>query len=160
MAAMEITKISDTGFKVRGKKMTVVSDPVGKSLILSGPERKDFVVPGPGEFEIGEVGVFAEREIYRVVLDEVSICFFGDYGKKLEQESLDKIGSVDILLVSADIDAETVAKLEPMVVIPCGGGEAVQKFAKEMGHEGTAAQPKYVISKEKLPETTTAIILE
>ncbi len=156
---MEITKISETGFKVRGKKMTVMSDPLGKSLIVSGPERKDLVVPGPGAFEIGGVDVFAEREIYRVVLDEVSVCLLGDYGKKFEQEALDKIGSIDILLVSTGIDVETVAKLEPMVVIPIGSMEDVQKFAKEMGHEGTAAQPKFVISKEKLPETTTIVVL-
>lgn len=157
---MEITKISQDGFKIKGKKITVISDPLGKSMVLSGIDREEFVVPGPGEYEIGGVDIFGEKEVYRVVIDDISICFFGDYEKKLSEAELDKIGTIDILLVSSTVDGETIAKLEARVVIPCGKEEGVAKFVKELGLEGAVSQPKYVISKDKLPETTTIIILE
>lgn len=157
---MEITKISQDGFKIRGKKITVVSDPLGKSMILSGVDRREFVVPGLGEYEIGGVDIFGEKQVYRVVIDDISVCFFGDYEKKLSEAELDKIGTIDILLVSSVVDGETIAKLEARVVIPCGKAEDVTKFVKELGAEGAGSQPKYVISKDKLPETTTIVILE
>lgn len=157
--SMEITKISPSGFKIKGKKITVVSDPLGKSVVLSGAERPDFVVPGPGEYEIGGVDIFGEKEVYRVVIDEISICLFGDYGKKLSEAELDKIGTIDILLVAAVVDSGTIAKLESRVVIPCGNEQEITKFVKEMGSEGVVAQPKYVVSKDKLPETTMVVTL-
>ncbi len=157
---MEITKISQDGFKIKGKKITITSVPLGKSMILSGLDREEFVVPGPGEYEIGGVDIFGEKEIYSVVIDDISVCFFGDYGKKLSEAELDKIGTIDILLVSAVVDGETIAKLEARVVIPCGKEEDIAKFVKELGAEGAVSQPKYVISKDKLPETTMVIILK
>jgi hypothetical protein len=36
----------------------------------------------------------------------------------------------------------------------------VEKFLKEMGAENTVPQPKLTVSAEKLPETTTVIVLE
>jgi len=120
---------------------------------LSGTDRDDFVVPGPGEYEVGGVDVFGYNNAFRVVLDDISICLLAGETK------LEGLGNVDILLVPANADAETVAKIEPMVVVPSGTSQEIEKFIKELGHEGIPAQPKLIISKDKLPETMTIVVL-
>lgn len=150
---MEIVAKNGTGFKVKGKNMTITSDPVGKSLLIAGPDRPDFNIPGPGEYEIGGVDVFAGNDVYRVIIDDVSVCFLAT------KSNLDKIGNIDILIVGALLDSETITKLEPLVVIPIGSEEEKAKFIKELGRDGITAQPKLSISKEKLPEEMAVYLL-
>jgi len=118
--------------------------------------------------------------VYKITIDDVNICHLGDLGHKLSDEQISQIGNVDILFIPVGghytIDSKTasqvVAQLEPVIVIPMHYQrtgldaklaevlEPVTAFTKEMGVEGLVPQPKLVISKDKLPETTTVIVLE
>lgn len=153
-----------------------------------------FIVNGPGEYEVKEVFIIgletdhddkkgAERGknvIYKIIIDDLKILHLGDLGRKLTDEEVNSLGSVDILLIPVGgtytIDAktagETVAQIEPRLVIPMHYGRPemksdlakelapVSQFLKEMGVENIAPQPKLSLSVDKLPESTTVVVLE
>lgn len=154
--------------------------------VVSKIAGEPFIVDGPGEYEIKGVTVVgvasfhdnkqgAERGgnvVYKFTVDGVNLCHLGDLGHKLTDAQVETIGDVDILFVPVGgfytIDAKTatevVAQIEPVIVIPMHyKGEKldpVVKFLKEMGAEEIAAVAKYTISKDKLPENTSVIVLE
>ena len=146
-----------------------------------------FTVDGPGEYEIKEVTIIGtatfhddkagkergENTVYMITIDGVRLCHLGDLGHKLSDEQMTKIGDVDILFIpvggnytiDSKMATQVVAQIEPLIVVPMHYGgklklEPVENFLKEMGAEGITSQPKLVMSKEKLPETTTVIVLE
>lgn len=133
---MEITSFETGGFKIKGKLATVFCSP-------SGVKIDDFVIDGPGEYEVKEVTVFGtaagEKTVYNITIDGVRICY--------AEKEINKTEVVDILLMPAKID-EAITQLEPRVVI----------FLKD-GPE-TAPVSKFNITAEKLPETTTTVVLE
>lgn len=114
--------------------------------------------------------------IFHLMIDGLNIVHLGDLGQsKLTEEQITQIGEVDILLIPVGsvytIDSKTavniVAQLEPKIIIPMHFKieglkfelEGVEGFLKEMGAEGVIAQPKLSISKDKLPEEPTVILL-
>lgn len=144
-----------------------------------------FIVSGPGEYEVGGVTIRGiasfhddkkgeergNNTIYVLNVDDVLVCHLGDLGHQLTDSQKEEIGNVDILLIpvggtytiDATVAKATVMELEPLIVIPMHYGgklDDVSKFLKEMGAEGVVPQAKLVTSKEKLPETTTVIVLE
>lgn len=145
--------------------------------VVSKIAGEPFIVDGPGEYEIKGVTVvgvasFRDNVVYKFTVDGVNLCHLGDLGHKLTDAQVETIGDVDILFVPVGgfytIDAKTasevVAQIEPVVVIPMHDkGEKldpVDKFLKEMGTEEITAVAKYTISKDKLPENTSVIVLE
>jgi len=64
--------------------------------------------------------------IYKFTLDEINFCHLGDLGHDLEEETLNKIGQVDILFIPVGgtftIDAEKackiINKIKPKIAIP------------------------------------------
>lgn len=147
------------------------------------------VVTGPGEYEkvgvsITGIGTFHDNAggadrgpntVYHLLIDGINIVHLGDLGHVLTSEQVSQIDVADILLVPVGgiftIDAEEAAKvvasLEPKIVIPMHyklpglkfelAGEEI--FLKEMGAENVTAVPKLTITKDKLPEETTVVLL-
>ncbi len=155
----------------------------GEPFVIKGPgeyEVKGITIVGIASYHDGSSG--AERgknTIYRMSVDNVNICHLGDLGHKLTDEQVDLIGDIDILFVPVGgfytIDPKTaaavVAQVEPYIVVPmhykrAGMSEAfnkldgVEKFLSEMGAEQVAPTNKLTVSKEKLPENTTVVVLE
>lgn len=121
------------------------------------------IVDGPGEYEVAGIMVFgigsfhdsvggAEKGrnvIYVIEVDDVRVCHLGDLGHRLDEETVEKIGSVDVLLVpvggrnslSAGAAADIVRLIEPRTVIPMHYSipgvkkelDAVDTFLQEMG---------------------------
>ena len=159
---MDITYLGHSSFKLKGKTTTVVTDPYDEKCgkfpkdveaeivtvshdhgdhnradLVKSPE---FIVKGPGEYEIKGVSVVgiptwhddksgAERgpnTVYVIEMDGLRIAHLGDVGHKLAQEQLDEMGAVDVLLVptggkftiDAKVAAEVVRQVDPWVVIP------------------------------------------
>lgn len=179
------TVVTDPYLKDAEADIVTVSHDHFDHNVVSKVAGDPFVIAGPGEYEIKGISVVGvsvfhddsegkergKNVVYKITIDEVRVCHLGDLGHKLTDTQLDAIGDVDILFIPVGgkytIDNKTavqvVAQLEPLVVVPMHYGgelEPVQSFLKEMGAEGVAAQPKLVLSKEKLPETTTVIVLE
>lgn len=156
----------------------------GQPFIIGGPgeyEIKGVTIIGTPTFHDDKDG--AERgdnTTYTLMVDDVRICHLGDLGHKLTDAQLDRIGDVDILLIpvggvytiGAKTAAEVVAQIEPLIVVPMHYKRAdnpkvavgkigpLSDFLKEMGAEGVVPQSKLSMTKDKLPETTTVVVLE
>lgn len=161
-------------------------DKVGdlSGFVVDGPgeyEIKGVTVVGVATFHDDKGGADRGKNVvYKMTIDDVRVCHLGDLGHKLTDEQLDTIGDVDILLIpvggkytiDSKMAAQVVAQVEPLIVVPMHYDampagrqgklelEPVANFLKEMGAAGTVAQPKLVISKDKLPETMTVVVLE
>lgn len=156
----------------------------GTPFVVSGPgeyEVKAVTITGVATYHDDKEGVERGKNVaYLITLDGVHVCHLGDLGHKLTDAQLTAIGDVDILLVpvggfytiDSQVASQVVAQLEPRIIIPMhyfrpglkeeafGKLATVDKFLKEMGVENVPAAPKLLISKDKLPETTTVVVLE
>ncbi|MDQ6772732.1 MAG: MBL fold metallo-hydrolase [Candidatus Dormibacteraeota bacterium] len=149
-----------------------------------------FLVEGPGEYEASGVTVlglstFHDRDqgashgrntIYVIDLDDVRVCHLGDLGHALDDETLDRLGNIDVLLVpvggghalDAVHAAEVVRQVEPRVVVPMHFAHpavkvelgSLDRFLKEMGVAEAEAQPKLAIQASAGDSETRLVVLE
>lgn len=157
---------------------------------LKAAQGSPIKITGPGEYEVKGVAITgvstyhdksqgAERgknTVFHLLMDGLNVVHLGDLGHKLTEDQVQEIGLTDILLIpvggvytiDAKEAAETVADLEPKIIIPMHYGgvpglkfplEEVDKFLKEMGVEKLEPQAKFSITKEKLPEEPQVVLL-
>jgi len=174
--------------KITADIVTISHEHPGHSYIQGiGGEPK--VLTGPGEYEIsgvltlglqtyhdGEHGAQrGKNTIFVFEMDDLVICHLGDLGHTLDAEQIEKIDSVDVLLVPvggvSTIDAiqaaEIVRRVEPKIVIPMHYKTLVLKrelapvdrFLKEMGVKEAVPQPKLIVNKNSLPLTLQVVVL-
>lgn len=174
--------------KITADIVTISHEHPGHSYIQGiGGEPK--VLTGPGEYEIsgvltlglqtyhdGEHGAQrGKNTIFVFEMDDLVICHLGDLGHTLDAELIEKIDSVDVLLVPvggvSTIDAiqaaEIVRRVEPKIVIPMHYKTLVLKrelapvdrFLKEMGVKEAVPQPKLIVNKNSLPLTLQVVVL-
>ena len=152
-----------------------------------------FVIKGPGEYEVR--GVYVQgihtfhdqvqgkerglNTVYNIEVEDIRVVHLGDFGEKeMRDETLEKLGSVDILMIPVGgkytIDAETAAKIvkqiEPKIVIPMHykipglkialGG--VEEFLKEIGAGKAETQERLTVKKKDFDEEdkTKVIVLK
>lgn len=146
------------------------------------------VVDGPGEFEIRGVslaGVATARGkdknegrnvAFVIDLEDIRIGHLGAIGHVPTSDQAEEIGGIDILLVpvgggcalDAAPAAETVALLEPKLVIPMHYKtdadtyklDSLDRFLKEMGVKAEEHHAKIAVTKNSLPETTQVLVLD
>jgi hypothetical protein len=142
---MEITRVDNFRFRLKGKTATVLMAP-GELMI------DDFRITGPGEYEVSGVAVLALKDndqlVFRVKMEKVVFL----YPASLREE----VDAVDILFTDK---AETAAKIEPKLVIPMGEEGQVQKMIKDLGKEGLEKQAKFLISADRLPENMEVVYI-
>lgn len=142
-----------------------------------------FLINGPGEYEAR--GVFikgidsfhddqegkerGKNTIYTFEAEGMKLCHLGDFGQKqLTDEQLEKIGTVDILMIPVGgvytIDSsyapKIIGQIEPKIVIPMHYElpglkfklESVAKFLKAMGKNSIEPQDKLTIKASALPK--------
>lgn len=117
-----------------------------------------------------------ENIIFKYNLDGFHLCHLGDLGHKLSEEKVEKIKSVDVLMIpvggnytiNAQEAIEVIEDLEPKVVIPIhykvknlkvdiSSEEEFLKLAEERGWD---IEDKVKAEIEDLPETRKVIRLE
>jgi len=142
-----------------------------------------FLIQEPGEYEVKEVfikGIQAfhddsngkergQSTIYLIEAEEMRFCHLGDLGQKqLTDEQLEKIDSVDVLIIPAGgiytIDSSSaqkiISQIEPKIVIPMHYAlpklkiklDEVSKFLKTMGKPSVVPQDKFVVKVSTLPK--------
>ncbi len=148
------------------------------STVLQNP----FVIDTLGEFEIKNVLINtwpgpAGEVIYKINAENISVAHLGKITKKISDETIEKMGNVDILFVpvgngknylSAELAVEIINDLEPRVVIPIGyecdtdpEAAALSVFLKELGQKPASTDKKFIIKKKDLPpDKMTLMILE
>lgn len=169
----------DTGLKAPSEEAEVLVLSDGKKL-KSMPKHR-VLIHAQGEYEIKNIffkGISINNsEIYIIESEDLKICHLGAFAaKELTPEQIEEIGEVDILTIpvgGGDVitGAEAVKivnQIEPKIIIPTCFNvpklkiklEDYKGFLKAFGQEGIEEQPKILISKEKLPEKTTVMILK
>jgi L-ascorbate metabolism protein UlaG (beta-lactamase superfamily) len=127
---MEISLLGHDCFRVRGRDVTLVTDPFGAELgalpvtishdhpghnYVEGVGGNPRALRGPGEYEIKGVlinGVASFHDnsngkergrntVYVIEIDDLTVCHLGDLGHVLSAQQVDEIGNIDILLVPA-----------------------------------------------------------
>lgn len=156
---------------------------------IQGISGSPLIINGPGDYEAFGVSITgvetyhdavsgAERgknTLYHILIDGINIVHLGDLGHLLTEEQTSNIDSTDILLIpvggvytiNAESAAKVVAQLEPKIVIPMHyllpglkfDLATVEQFLKEMGAESVEPVSKLSITKDKLPEETTVVLL-
>lgn len=146
------------------------------------------IIDSAGEYDIKGVmvegilsyhdsGQGAERGIniiYRIEMDDITICHLGDLGHILENKQLEKLEGIDILLIPIGgkytIDAkkavEVISQIEPRIVIPMHYKtpgvnidiDGLEKFVKELGLTPTKEE-KLKISKKDLPQEDMELVV-
>lgn len=160
----------------------------------AGVSGSRFVIDSPGEYEIS--GVFinglatfhddsggskrGKNTIYSIDIDGFTLLHLGDLGHELSDETLEHIGTVDVLMIpvggfytiDAEIAAKVISSIEPGIVLPMhyktsdsGASSAnmadLDKFLDEMGVSKTAQRSEKLklTSKSDIPEETEIIVL-
>ena len=162
------------------KDHSYVSAVAGDPMVFQGSgeyEVKGVVISGISSFHDNNSGTDRGlNTIYNVTIDGLSVVHLGDLGQDVLLEDQTQEIDADILLIPVGsvytIDAKSaagiVAQLEPKIIIPMHFGgieglkfplDGVEKFLKEMGVEGMSAVPKLSITKDKLPEEPTVVVL-
>lgn len=167
---------------------------VSADIVLVSHQHKDhnnaqavkgtpFLIEGPGEYEVKEVFIrgissFHDDEqgkergqntIYVIEAEGMRICHLGDLGQKqLTDEQLEKIDSVDVLMIpvggkytiAAPEAQKIISQIEPKMVIPMHYAlpklkvelDDLSKFLKIMGSKEVAPVDKLTLKASALPK--------
>lgn len=180
---MEITYYGDASFYLKGKKASVALNfkkemPKADIAVFSmehDPVETGELIDWPGEYEVKEVLVqgFAasygdgQTILYSLEIDDIKLLYLPDLDHVPDEETLQKIGETDLLLlpVGGDtvLDAKMASKvyeeIEPKIVIPMqhskGSFAPVGDFLKEVGKTGLLFEESLKVEKAKLPIDST-----
>jgi L-ascorbate metabolism protein UlaG (beta-lactamase superfamily) len=150
-----------------------------------------FVIAGPGEYEVAGVSVLGiptfhdaaggaelgRNTVYVLEVDDVRVCHLGDLGHRLQDDTLELLGAIDVLLVpvggrhslNGAAAAEVVRQIEPRNVIPMHYRvpgvklelETAERFLKEMGAEVVEPLPRLSVQPSSAEvDTTKVVVLE
>jgi L-ascorbate metabolism protein UlaG (beta-lactamase superfamily) len=181
-------------FPKQSAQILLLTNPKGEFSYPQGVIDHKLVVRTPGEYEISNVFIYGVRvhpkndntavngrrdTIYLIEIDGVSILHLGALGYEPSKETLEKISSVDVLMIPVgggkSLDAEAASKvissLEPGLVIPMhyktpdltgiSDLSGVDKFLEEMGAEQSVRkEDKLKIgSRSDIPEDDTQVVI-
>jgi len=180
----------------KGEKVDILADPFGdlgrsgvKADILMISEVKEkiaevkgapFSIEGPGEYEIKGVfiqGIEAQKNknesltIYTIEAENMRICYLGNFGQKeLSPEQLERINTIDILIVSVGGTLSSkeikkiISQIEPKVVIPTQptsekSKTKLREFLREMGAKSVEERKQVIFKKKELREERIEIVV-
>jgi len=150
--------------------MALFSKGTENAATLSGDP---FIMDTLGEAELKEAMVTAFPSeggniVFKINAEQMNIVHLGQLNKKPELSELEKIGSIDILLVpvgngknyiSLEDAASLVTALEPRVVVPIAyqcdtdkDARPVSEFLKELGLKPEMTDKKIIFKKKDLPQ--------
>lgn len=161
--------------------------------VVKGVEGTPLILDLPGEFEkegirVSGFATFHDKEngakrgkniVYKIEIDNVSILHCGDLGHVFNDETLEEIGTVDVLLVPVGgvytIDStealQIIKQIDPKIVIPMhykvdGMTETfkdlapVEDFLTKMGIAIEEKTKKLVVKSEDESEQMKTIVME
>lgn len=160
---------------------------------VAGVKGNPLLINGPGEYEVK--GVFIQgipsfhddlegkdrgkNTIYTIEAEGIRFCHLGDLGQnQLNDEQLDKIGTIDVLMIpvggtftiSSAEAPKVIGQIDPKIVIPMHFGlpklkvdlDDVSKFLKAMGKNSSEEVDKLIVKVSTLPKDgqTEIVILK
>ncbi|KKS96665.1 MAG: hypothetical protein UV73_C0009G0016 [Candidatus Gottesmanbacteria bacterium GW2011_GWA2_43_14] len=143
------------------------------------------VIDGPGEYEVKGVEMIvirvdAKNLIFHFKIDNLILVHLGKLAQKLGDREKELLNGADILMIpvgggdflSAESASQVISQIEPSVIIPMSyktGNlnqamaeklSGVELFLKQMGKAEIEPQPKFNITRDKLPAEQTIVVLE
>ncbi|MFO7807386.1 MAG: MBL fold metallo-hydrolase [Candidatus Moraniibacteriota bacterium] len=148
-----------------------------------------FVVDSPGEYSIQEIAIegiesFHDKNkgeergrntIFTIKSEDIKICHLGDLGHKLNEDQIERIGTVDVLMIPVGgvytIDSkeaeEVIGQIDPKIIIPMhfklpelkldiNGDE---KFSKEFGVKIEEEVPRLTLKKKDLRDIENKVVV-
>lgn len=176
---MQISYFGNLGFVLKGNDASIAlalpADKVGDAeiVITATADEQVKVAKGqnvfdwPGEYEsrgvsvaLIPVGKDKPSRIAKIIVDEISVVHLDGVTESLSEKEEEKVGNVDVLLISvgknAALDAKqiknTIEALEPKIVIPMNfaAGEEIE-FAKGLGFPDLEPENDLKIKATSLP---------
>jgi hypothetical protein len=176
---MQIQYFGNLGFLLKGGGTTVaLALPAEKidsaEIVITSTEdekiktaENQVVFDWPGEYEAKGVGVALipvgnenPSRIAKIIIDDISIVHLDGVREALTEKEEEKIGNVDVLLVSVGANAaldekqikNTIEALEPKILIPMNfaAGEETA-FAKNLGLGEVEEEPDLRLKASSLP---------
>lgn len=158
---------------------------------IEGVNNYEHLIDSPGEYEIAEIFIYGlatyhdieggakhgKNTAFLIEDSNFSVLHLGSLGHELPKEILEKIGSVDVLMIPVGgnyvIDAEKASKvissLEPGIVIPMHYNTKDSKhpeklaeleaFLEEMGVEKNTPKRDFLELKSSVTEDETKIVV-
>ena len=171
-----------SGLKDIGAKIVTLSRQNQENLNISGNPQ---ILDWPGEYEIDGIAItgiavndqknLQENIAFKILVDQMRVCYLGNFNIKANDEILEKIGNVDILLIpvggkdclSAEQAKEIIEEIDPRIIIPMQykSEENLEQqntlgdFLKKMGQIESEPREVFEVSKSQLPEEKTDIIV-
>lgn len=159
---MQISYLGHSSFKIKTKTAALVADPYSSKVGFKMPKveaeivtvshdhydhnfvkavkGQPFVITGPGEYEIKEVGIHGlatyhdakegedrgNNTVYLITAEDLTVCHLGDLGHQLSARMVEEIGEIDVLLIPVGGQftigpkraVEVITQVEPRIVIP------------------------------------------
>lgn len=180
IADMEISYLGGKSFRLKNKSITLVIDPsngkekadvviyssegVNKPTIASVTRSEVFEVVSEGEYEIGGVGIIADKfdghRVSYVFMDGVRIAHLLVGSVKFSEKQIEKLNDCDVILVDANSSREFVSDLEPYIFVPMGSKEEIEKFLTENKFATVVRDlEKVKLDQDSLPDDTQAWVL-
>lgn len=153
-----------------------------------GVSGNPYTIDCPGEYEISGVTItgipaFHDKKegqergkitIYTLEFEGLNICHLGDLGQDLTDEEIDKLGTVDILMIpvggvytiNGEEAAKIVGEIEPKIVIPMHYKlpglkeplDSLDKFTQKTDGK-IGEEERLKIKVANLPQETKVIVL-
>lgn len=127
------------------------------------PKNRDipFIIPGPGEYEIGGSQIFGSGDGYwEIRVEDWRLCYLGSEWEKPKARKVDQLGQLDLIflnLIGNEKEAkkaeETVKRLSPRGIV--FGYEIGKKFLDKIDREDIKPIEKVKIRQSDLTEEGT-----
>jgi len=154
-----------------------------------GVSENPYIIDSPGEYEIAGATITGissfhgkkngeergKNTIYTIEFEGIKICHLGDLGHDLSDDEIDKLGTIDILMIpvggiytiNGEEAAKIIGEIEPKIVIPMhyklpGLGINLDPLSKftEKTQGKVSEEEKLKIKVSSLPQEIKIIVLK
>ena len=174
---MDVTKLSESSIKIKGKKASFIIDPTkdiqknsADALILLSDKTPEtgkiegyrVVISGAGEYEVGRVKINGVRTdngtVYSLIIDGIDILV----GKASDLNLIadkNQEHKVAIIMADSEIKESVITTIEPRLLIIFG--EKKEDVLKAIGKEKKDIEfsKKLSFNEDKLPEEMGVAVL-
>lgn len=173
---MDITFSNNNSIRLAGKNAAIVINPQKETkadlYLFTNPEdfQGDFkAFYGPGEYEVlgcmvDGIEITSENTCYSIVIDDMHVTYAINMTETFSDAQLDRMGGVDILIISVEADKselmnKIVTQVEPRILVPImqNEGELV-KIKAEFGKD-VEPTDKFKIVKKDLPTDSQQLVI-
>lgn len=173
---MEVALVSKDVIKIRGKRASLVVNPMNLGVKIATDaillfhdstshsfpkiEGSRLTIYDAGDYEVSGIKISSvgskDGVVYTVGMDGMSVLLTESSALKTSQWDLGEFQAV-VVKVNEPLDASVITGVSPNVVILYG--EHALEIAKSLGKGNVAPALKYATTLEKLPEEMEVVVL-